>query len=141
MITALYASILAIMYFRLSIMVIACRRRHKIALGHGDCKELEQAMRVQANFMEYTPIMILLILLVELQGGYAIIVHLLGLAYIVGRVIHAYGLGRYEKYENNILITSTKFRKLGMQITFNLILGAAVINIVLYVMQVMGYAS
>ena len=51
-----YASLLAALYFFLSLRVIRMRRRERIALGDGENARLERAIRVHANFAEYVPL-------------------------------------------------------------------------------------
>lgn len=120
MITALYASLCALLIVKLSLGVIALRRKHKVRLGDGGVDELQTAIRIQANAIEYIPITLLLILLLEMANVSWWIIHLAGIALLVGRLIHAAGL------KNN----DVKKRVLGMQITLYLIIALAVLNIV-----------
>ena len=84
-----YASHLAALYFFLSLRVIRMRRRERIALGDGENARLERAIRVHANFAEYVPLALLLATFVELQQSSPLMIHLIGLALITGRVVHA----------------------------------------------------
>ena len=118
MITGLYAALAALMFVGLSLWVIARRMGTRISLGAGEDKALEKRMRVQANFVEYTPIALLLILLLELQSTPAWALHALGLALLAGRVMHAYGFGRKVQ----ILI----LRQAGMVTTLSVIAIAAI---------------
>ncbi len=56
----------------------------------------EAAYRVQANFVENVPIALLLLLILELQGLQVNLLHACGGTLFVLRVLHAWGLGRYE---------------------------------------------
>jgi uncharacterized membrane protein YecN with MAPEG domain len=47
---------------------------------------------VQANFVEYTPITLTLLILAELQGASILLLHAAGLLLVVGRALHAVGL-------------------------------------------------
>ena len=49
-------------------------------------------MRVHGNFTEYTPTFLILLLLAELGGAAFWFLHLLGAAFVAGRMLHAYGL-------------------------------------------------
>ncbi|MEE4329663.1 MAG: MAPEG family protein [Wenzhouxiangella sp.] len=95
-ITLFYTGLLGLMLIALSLRVVALRRRHKIGLGSGDRPELELAIRAQANFCEYAPLGVLLLLLLEASGAaHAIALHILGLALVVGRFLHGFvGLNR-----------------------------------------------
>jgi hypothetical protein len=55
-------------------------------------------MRVHANFAEYVPFALLLATFIEMQGTRAWLIHLLCLALVAGRVIHAYGVS--QEHEN-----------------------------------------
>ena len=66
MITALYASLLAILLFILSIRVIGLRGNpifSFIAQGKGDDEMLQRAIRAHGNFTEYVPTMLILLFL------------------------------------------------------------------------------
>ncbi len=65
----LYAALLGFLLVYLSIRVIRLRRRLKVAIGAGGEAAIERAARVQANFSEYVPIALILLLLAEIQGA------------------------------------------------------------------------
>jgi uncharacterized membrane protein YecN with MAPEG domain len=65
---------------------------HRISLGLGEGSALEQPVRVHGNFTEYTPTFLILLLLAELGGAAFWFLHLLGAAFVAGRMLHAYGL-------------------------------------------------
>ncbi len=69
----------------LSNRVIRLRRRLKVAIGAGGEAAIERAARVQANFSEYVPMALILLLLAEIQGGSPLVLHAIGLALVVGR--------------------------------------------------------
>jgi hypothetical protein len=88
-ITALYASLLAFIYIKLSTNVIKLRRFHKVSLGHKNHKDLEQAIRAQANFIEYVPFGLILLSCLEINKIHSLIVFILGGLLFVGRFLHA----------------------------------------------------
>ena len=92
MITPLYAGLCGILLLALSSRVVNGRRVHKVGLGDGGNEELQRLIRVQANFVEYTPMILVPILLVELNDNSAAVVHGLGIALVLSRVLHAVGL-------------------------------------------------
>jgi len=49
-------------------------------------------VRAHGNFAEYTPFAVLLMLLVELQGGPAVLLHIIGLLLLLGCAVHACGI-------------------------------------------------
>lgn len=94
-ITLLYAGLAGLLLLALSFQVVGLRRKHRIGLGSGDEPALERAVRVHANFCEYAPIALLLLLMLELSVALpAWLLHGLGLMLIVGRILHAQGLSR-----------------------------------------------
>lgn len=119
MITALYASLCALLLVKLSLGVVALRRKHKVRLGDGGVDELQTAIRIQANATEYIPITLLLILLLEMTNVSLWLIHLAGITLLIGRLIHIAGL------KNN----DVKKRVLGMQMTLFLIIALALLNI------------
>ena len=88
-ITAIYASLLAFIFVSLSTNVIKLRRLYKISLGHKNHKDLEQAIRAQANFIEYVPLGLILLSCLEINKIHPVIVFLLGGLLLVGRFLHA----------------------------------------------------
>lgn len=95
-VTAFYAGILTLFYLVLALAVPRLRFRHKVGLGDGNQPELRRAIRIHANFAEYVPLALLLMMLVE-EGGYSRwFLHLLGLTLIFARALHVYGLSRSE---------------------------------------------
>ena len=90
-ITSLYAGLLTLVFFALSVRVIRYRRAEQIGLGDADDKSLLRRMRAHANFAEYVPLGVVLLALCEAQGAPRIAVHLLGLTLLVGRALHGYG--------------------------------------------------
>lgn len=123
MITSLYASLSALLIVRLSISVIKLRRINRIRVGDGGNEELQLAIRTHANAVEYIPITLLLLLMLELNGAPKILIHILGATLITGRIIHAIGFPAKD----------LKKRILGMQITIYLLIGLAILNIVFLV--------
>ena len=88
----LYAGLLGLVLIALSVQVVGARRRFRVGLGTGTEEGLQQAVRVQANFTEYVPYAVLLLVLAEITGLPAAAVHGAGVLLIVSRVLHAVGL-------------------------------------------------
>ncbi|MFN2301681.1 MAG: MAPEG family protein [Gammaproteobacteria bacterium] len=91
-ITPLYAAPLAILLVGLVLRVVALRRRLKVGIGDGGERELAKAVRAHGNAAETIPIAIVLLLLAELAGVGSALLHGAGIALLVGRLLHAYGL-------------------------------------------------
>jgi uncharacterized membrane protein YecN with MAPEG domain len=91
-ITGLYAGLLGFVFLYLSVQVIKVRKKHSISLGDGNNEALQKAMRAHANFSEYTPICLVLLLIAELNSQAGIFLHVCGILLVYGRIAHAYGL-------------------------------------------------
>ncbi len=91
-VTGGYAAVLGLLYIALSVRTLRMRKNLQIAVGDGGSAEMLRAMRVHANFAEYTPIALLLIAMAELNGVNALIIHALGAALLLGRLSHAWGV-------------------------------------------------
>ena len=92
MITMLYAGILGLFSLVLAGMVVRQRLRNKVGTGDGGVPALDGAIRAHGNFIEYVPLALLLILLLELAAQAPLKLHLFGAALVIGRVLHAFGL-------------------------------------------------
>lgn len=90
-----------------------------MSVGDGGNEALQLAIRAHANAVEYIPIALALLFMLEFNGAPKLLVHILGVTLLIGRVLHAMGLPAND----------LKKRVLGMQITLYLIIGLAVLNI------------
>ena len=116
-ITPFYAGLLGLGLVLLSVRVIGQRRRAKAALGDKGDKLLQRAIRAHANFVEYTPLALLLIALAEWQGSPGWLIHILAATLVVGRALHAWGIS--QEPERFV------FRQAGMMLTFGVLIVAA----------------
>lgn len=90
-ITLLSASLLALVYFVLCYNVV----RHRIKNLKGkdfDKETLDRTIRVQVNFIEYVPIILILFFLLENANINNWALLSLSIALIIGRLLHAQGL-------------------------------------------------
>ncbi len=117
-ITGHYAALLALLLFVLSLRVIQARVAGRVLVGLGDSLPLLRASRAQGNFIEYVPIVLLLILLLELQAAPPWLLHALGSMTVAGRIAHALGISREPE--------NLRLRQLGMGLTFTALLVGAV---------------
>ena len=91
-ITALYAGLLALLYLGISGWVIRVRVQQKVYAGDKGDPVMANAMRLHANFAEYVPLALILLLLAEMQGAPALALHGLGAALLLARIMHALGM-------------------------------------------------
>lgn len=89
-ISAFYTSLLALLMLVLAYQVVKQRLRHKSGLGHQN-DDLMVAGRAHANAAEYIPITLLLMVIAELNGANPTVLHISGVAFLVSRIIHAWG--------------------------------------------------
>jgi uncharacterized membrane protein YecN with MAPEG domain len=122
-ITPAYAGVLGLAFLALSLRVIQGRRKMRVDLGDGGHRALMRRQRVQGNFAEYVPLVLVLMTLAELQGGRAWTIHLVGAALLLGRVLHGYGVSRDPE--------PFVFRMVGMMLTFAALIIGAFTNLIL----------
>jgi uncharacterized membrane protein YecN with MAPEG domain len=94
-VTGFYLGLLALIYAALALQVARLRRGNRVLFGDGDNVRLRCAIRAHANFIEYVPIVALLVAMLEMSGSSAGTVHLLMGALLVARLLHP--LGMYAK--------------------------------------------
>ena len=91
-ITTVIAGLLALILVAVSVRVTLLRASKKISYSDGGDKELGWAMRVQGNFVEYVPMALILLGLLEWMGSKPWLIYSLGVALVIARVSHAWGL-------------------------------------------------
>jgi len=128
-ITAFFSSILALIFYKLSINVIRLRRKYKVSLGSSKkYKDLEQAIRAHGNLSEFLPIGLILLACLEVNHLPKIVVFMCGLFFLIGRYLHATSFLKEEIDSSN--------RVLGMKITHWSIILMAILNIITVVVRV-----
>ena len=113
-ITGLYAALCALLIIILAVRVVAYRRSAKIGLGDGENPELRKRIRAHGNAIEYVPLGLLLLLILELNMTAPILLHAFGILLVLGRIFHAWGVSQHSGL--------TTGRMLGVLITFGLII-------------------
>lgn len=91
-ITALYAGLLGLLVLALAINVVRGRAAFKIDIGDGGNAAMLQRQRMHGNAIEYVPIGLVLLLLLEINGASTPVLHALGGTLFVARALHAWGL-------------------------------------------------
>lgn len=86
----------ALLNFWLGLRVSRLRISEKIMVGDGGNARLLARMRAQLNFAEYAPLVLILIALVELARGTQAWLWGVALLFIVGRVLHAFGMDGWK---------------------------------------------
>jgi uncharacterized membrane protein YecN with MAPEG domain len=105
-------TLLALMplFMFLTLYVIAYRRKMNISLGSQNDLILLGRIRMHGNFVEYTPVTLILMLLAEIRQVSVTVLLIASILLIVGRYAHAYGLSG--------LRWCIKTRVIGMVATF-----------------------
>ncbi|PLR39160.1 hypothetical protein CYR32_02730 [Chimaeribacter coloradensis] len=96
MVSALYVVLGALLLIKLSVDVVRLRMQYRVAYGDGGFYELQTAIRVHGNAVEYIPIAALLLVMMEMNGADIWMVHLCGIMLLCGRLLHYVGLKQRE---------------------------------------------
>ena len=114
-ITSLFAGLLTLMMVPLSFQVSLRRAGVKATFGDADDETLRRRIRAHGNFVEYVPAGLIALGLVEWNAAPPTLVWVLGIALLLARVLHAYGM---------LYATTPTFRALGMVIQHAMFLTA-----------------
>lgn len=92
-ITALYAGLLGLLSIVLGVLIGRLRGGPDgVSIGDGGKHEVLVGMRRHANFVEWTPMALILIALLEMNRIPSNAVHALGIALVLFRSSHAFGM-------------------------------------------------
>jgi uncharacterized membrane protein YecN with MAPEG domain len=91
-VTALYAALLGLIGLALAGLVGVARSKTSVSLNEGGDKGLIIASRRHLNWVETVPFVLLLMALIELNGGSRTWLHILGVTLIVARLVHPFGI-------------------------------------------------
>jgi uncharacterized membrane protein YecN with MAPEG domain len=97
-ITPIYAGLLAVLFFVLSLRVVKLRG-HGASLGDGGNSLLLRRIRAHGNFAEYVPFILLMMAMLELSHFSSYLLHALGIALLVARLLHGYALSFSERFK------------------------------------------
>ena len=97
-ITLLFAALHILLMLSLAYRVVGHRRAAKVGLGTAGDHHLERKVRVHGNFVEYVPMSLLMLALLEISGLAAVWLWALGGALLFARLLHASGLSKKSGY-------------------------------------------
>jgi uncharacterized membrane protein YecN with MAPEG domain len=100
----------------LGLRVSRLRIRDKVSLGDAGNERIHCRMRAQANFIEYTPLFLILLGLIELSRGSPAWLWGVAILYVLARLAHPFGM---ERPAPNPL------RAGGMMVTWAILVGLA----------------
>lgn len=99
-VTALYTGLFLILLLALAASVVRRRLRGQVSLGDGGDTALRQAIRAHGNAAEYVPIVLISLGVLENMGTSAVLLHLYGGVFFLGRLLHAWGLAQPQGVSN-----------------------------------------
>ena len=91
-ITALYAGLLVAVLVCLTTRIGLLRAKTGISILDGGNAQVALEMRRHGNFAEHVPFIVVLMAIVELNEGSALLLHVVGVALVISRVLHPLGL-------------------------------------------------
>tara|TARA_R110002020_G_scaffold83397_1_gene206936 strand:+ start:329120 stop:329512 length:393 start_codon:yes stop_codon:yes gene_type:complete len=89
----LYIGLFCLLMLALKMNVGRVRTSEKVGFGDGANEALQRAIRVQGNAVEDVPVVLLGLLGLAALAAPTILIHALGASFLLGRVLHAVGLG------------------------------------------------
>ncbi len=93
-VTLVIAAAAGLINLWLALRTAQIRRAGGVELGDGGNQALLCRMRAHANFTEYAPTIVILLGLIELAHGASLWLWLAGIVFILGRLMHPFGLQR-----------------------------------------------
>jgi uncharacterized protein len=115
-VTLTFAAALALINVWLGFRCSRVRITGKVLVGDGGHPLLETRMRAHANFVEYTPFVLILMALLEYGAASRNGLYAIGAIYVAGRIAHAFGMDRRR---------SNALRAGGALITWVVLIGLA----------------
>ncbi|WP_273205564.1 MAPEG family protein [Marinobacter subterrani] len=91
-VTGVFAAVIGILLLVLSAQVVKFRLKYKKGLGVTDDRDFEAAVRAHANLVEYAPLGLIMLAIAELNGVASGLIYWTGMALVVGRILHAFGM-------------------------------------------------
>jgi len=107
--TLIYAGLLGLLLVVLSFNVMQNWVR-VTGKGQETDRDMRRAERILASFVEYVPLTLLLLILIEMRGAPPSILHTLGAVLVAARLMHAYGSNPFkERASCGFLVRSLRF--------------------------------
>lgn len=91
-VTTLYSLPLAVIFLVLFLRVVRLRGAYGVSLGDGGHEALLERIRCHGNFVEWVPMVLILMVLAEAAGANSAALHTAGGLAVVGRLVHPFGL-------------------------------------------------
>ena len=109
--TLCFAAAAALVNFWLGMQIGKLRHTAKVSVGDGGNEPLLRGMRAQANFIEQTPLTLVLVAAVELAGKGGAWLAPAAAIFIIGRIAHAIGMdGSFNAGRSIGMLTAIGFQ-------------------------------
>lgn len=119
MVSALYVILGTLFILKFLIDVVRLRRQYQVSMGDGGVSDLQLAIRIHGNAVETIPVALFLLVMMEMNGADIWMLHLSGVFFFAGRMMHAWGL-RHR---------TVLWRRNGMILTLLSLVGMVVVNL------------
>lgn len=113
---ALWTGLSLLFILWLSMRISSGRRKLKVSVGDGGHPELINSTRAFGNAIEYVPLALVALAVVAVFYS-ATVVHVIGGAFFLGRILHAWGMGQEKQ--------PAVGRMFGMILTYLTFIGSA----------------
>ncbi|WP_150911571.1 MAPEG family protein [Marinobacter halotolerans] len=91
-VSAVFAAVLGLLLLFLSFLVSRYRLKFKQGLGVSEDIDFQATVRAHANLVEYAPIGLIMLAIAELNGVSSTLIYWIGMGFVVGRLLHAFGM-------------------------------------------------
>ena len=126
-VTLAAAAAAGILNIWLAVRINAARSASGVYLGDGGSEALQRRMRAQANYVEYTPFVLALILVIELSGKGSWWLGVVAAVYFAGRIGHGFGMDGGALLKGRFIGTmTTLLTLLGLSVVAALIMAGII---------------
>jgi len=91
-VSAVFAAILGLLLIFLSLLVSRHRLKLKQGMGVSEDIDFQATVRAHANLVEYAPMGLIMLAVAELNGVPGALIYWTGMGFVVGRLLHAFGM-------------------------------------------------
>ncbi|OAO00043.1 MAPEG family protein [Parasphingorhabdus sp.] len=95
-VTAMTAAILTLLFIFLSFQVVKQRVRTETSFGAGNDEHMDMVRGCQSNLIEYTPITLIMLALLELSSAHHLSLMVLAVIFMIARFLHPFGMHQHQ---------------------------------------------
>jgi uncharacterized membrane protein YecN with MAPEG domain len=93
-VTLVIAAACGVVNIWLALRLVRGRVKNKVMIGDGGDSAMVSGMRAHGNFIEYAPIVLILMALIELARGPLLALGVMGAVFVLARIAHPLGMTR-----------------------------------------------